>query len=67
MAKYESKYAELMFYVDEKAHVFKDGKLVTEDKAVMAVLDKIADVVRVEQPKAEPEEKPAKKAPAKKK
>lgn len=66
MAKYESKYMELMFYVGEKAYAFKDGKFHTEEKAVTAVLDKLADVTCVDEPEASVEEKPPKK-PAKKK
>jgi hypothetical protein len=60
MAVYESRFKELGFYVDGKLHKFKNGRFTTEDKAVMAVLDKLTDVKRVDEPKAEPKQtKPA--------
>jgi hypothetical protein len=64
MAKYKSKYAELTFYVEGEAHSFKDGNLHTEDKEVIAVLDKLEDVKQIEEPK--PKVAPTKKASAKK-
>ena len=48
MAVYESRFKELGFYVDGKFHSFKNGRFTTEDKAVMSVLDKLADVKRVD-------------------
>lgn len=60
MAVYESRFKELGFYVDGKFHSFKNGRFTTEDKTVMAVLDKLADVKRVDEPKVEP--KPTKSA-----
>jgi hypothetical protein len=70
MAVYESRFKELGFYVNGKFHTFKNGRYVTDDKSVMDVLDKLADVKRVDegevQPKAAEEPKPkAKKASAK--
>jgi hypothetical protein len=60
MAVYESRYKELGFYADGKFHSFKNGRFTTEDKAVMEVLDKLADVKRVDEPKVEPKQtKPA--------
>lgn len=61
MAKYNSKYAELGFYVDEVHYEFKDGQFATEDKKVIDVLDKLADAERVEEPKATPKRAAAKK------
>lgn len=68
MAVYESRFKELGFYVDGKFHSFKNGRFTTEDKAVMAVLDKLADVKRIDEPKqTKPAEEPSKpKATAKK-
>ena len=58
MAVYESKYAELAFYVDGKLRKFQYGKYQTEDPKEIEVLDKLADAVRVDaKEKAEP--KPA--------
>jgi hypothetical protein len=57
MAVYESRYKELGFYADGKFYSFKNGRFTTEDKAVISVLDKLADVKRVDEPKVEP--KPA--------
>ena len=55
MAVYESKYAELAFYVDGKLRKFQYGKYQTEDPKEIEVLDKLADVVRVDaKAKAEP-------------
>jgi hypothetical protein len=60
MAVYESRYKELGFYADGKFYSFKNGRFTTEDKAVMAVLDKLTDVKRVDEPKVEPKQaKPA--------
>jgi hypothetical protein len=70
MAVYESRFKELGFYVDGKFHSFKNGRFTTEDKAVMSVLDKLADVKRVdtdELKQTKPAEEPSKpKATAKK-
>jgi hypothetical protein len=64
MAVYESRFKELGFYVDGKFHTFKNGRFTTEDKAVMAVLDKLADVKRVDAPKpTKPAEEPSESKP----
>jgi hypothetical protein len=64
MAVYESRFKELGFYVDGKFHSFKNGRFTTEDKAVMAVLDKLADVKRVDEPKpTKPAEEPSESKP----
>jgi hypothetical protein len=68
MAVYESRYKELGFYADGKFHSFKNGRFTTEDKAVMAVLDKLADVKRVDEPKqTKPAEEPSESKPKAKK
>jgi hypothetical protein len=55
VAVYESKYAELAFYVDGKLRKFQYGKYQTNDSKEIEVLDKLADVVRVDaKTKAEP-------------
>lgn len=63
MAKYESKYPSLGFYVNNVLKHFSAGFYETDDKDEMAVLDGLIDAVKVEEPK--PEAKPATKAPAK--
>lgn len=64
MAKYESHYQSLGFYVNGELKRFNNGTYTTEDADEMAVLDIIADVTRID--KAETTEaKPAPKAPAK--
>lgn len=47
MAVYESRYKELMFYVDGKPKQFKNGKYTTTSKEEEAVLNKIPDVKKV--------------------
>ncbi|MFZ7945666.1 hypothetical protein [Neobacillus sp. 19] len=64
MAKYKSQYLELGFYVKGDRKQFSGGHFVTENKAEIEVLEKLADVVRIDEPKAEETPKP--KAPAKK-
>jgi hypothetical protein len=59
VAVYESKYAELAFYVDGKLRKFQYGKYQTNDPKEIEVLDKLADAVRVDA-KSESEPKPAK-------
>jgi hypothetical protein len=67
MAKYESKYKELMFYVDNSPRKFIAGKFETDDKAEQEALAKLADVKRVDEPAPAPKAKPevAPKAKAK--
>lgn len=63
MAKYESpRYPELGFYVDGTLHKFSGGLYVTDDPAVIAVLDELIDSRRIDDDEKEPEESP--KAPA---
>lgn len=49
MATFKSKYAELTFYVDGKPRSFRDGVYKTEDKAEIEVIEKLADVICVEE------------------
>lgn len=71
MAKYESHYKSLGFYVNGELKRFNNGIFTTDDKDAIAVLDEITDATRVDEaPKAQkeetkPEAKPATKAPAK--
>lgn len=71
MAKYESKFKELGFYVDGELKRFSNGKYSTDDKAEITALDGISDAIKQheEEPKATPkqtEAKPASKSPARK-
>lgn len=64
MAKYESRYKSLGFYVNSELKRFNNGTYVTEDSDEIAVLDATIDAKRVD--KAETTEaKLAPKAPAK--
>lgn len=68
MAVYNSKYRELKFYVDGELHAFDGGSFSTTDAKVIAVLDRLNDAKRVDEPQPQPEEvapKP-KRAPARK-
>ncbi|WP_427110927.1 hypothetical protein [Lysinibacillus xylanilyticus] len=62
MAKYESHYKSLGFYVNDELKRFNNGSYVTDDKDDITVLDELTDAVRVDE---QPEAKPAPKAPAK--
>lgn len=53
MAQYKSKYAELSFYVDGSIRKFSNGTFKTENKTETAVLDKLTDATRVDEPKTE--------------
>jgi tRNA isopentenyl-2-thiomethyl-A-37 hydroxylase MiaE len=65
VAKFTSRFPELAFYCCDELRKFHNGEFKTEDKAEIEVLEKLADVVRVDAvPKAEEAPKP--KAPAKK-
>ncbi|ANY67731.1 hypothetical protein BBD42_15600 [Paenibacillus sp. BIHB 4019] len=70
MPKYASpRYPELGFYVDGSFCRFCGGFFVAESEAEIAVLDELADVVRVDEPEevtADKAEKPV-KAPASRK
>lgn len=63
MAKYESKYPKLGFYVYEELKQFNGGVYETGDKDEIAVLAALTDAKRIDEP--QPEAKPATKAPAK--
>jgi len=63
MAKYESHYKSLGFYVNDELKRFNNGIYTTDDKDAIAVLDEITDAIRIDETK--PEAKPAPKAPAK--
>lgn len=68
MAKYESKYPTLGFYVNDELKRFSGGAYETDDKDEIAVLDALIDAKRVDEPvktQAQTEAKPATKAPAK--
>jgi len=69
MAKYESHYKSLGFYVNGELKRFNNGTYLTDDKDDIAVLDELTDAIRVDEKpeaKADPSAtKPATKAPAK--
>ena len=77
MAVFESNYKELGFYAGESFKKFKGGRYVTDDKAEIAVLEKLVDARKVEAEETKPEKpaedkaeskpapKPKRKAPAK--
>lgn len=48
MAVFQSKYRELSFYVNGERHTFSNGILSTDDVEVVAALNSITDVVKVE-------------------
>jgi hypothetical protein len=56
------KYPSLGFYVDGRLHEFVGGEFTTEDEKVLKVLERLADVRRVDEPKPEPAEKVEEKA-----
>lgn len=64
MAKYESRYKSLGFYINSELKRFNNGTYTTEDVDEIAVLDAITDVKRVVDLETT-EAKPAPKAPAK--
>jgi hypothetical protein len=63
VAKFTSRFAELGFYCCDEFHRFHNGEFSTDKDCEIKVLETLADVVRVDEPKSE--EAP-KKAPAKK-
>lgn len=73
MAVYKSRYSGLAFRTNGVRRKFVDGRYVTDDKNEIAVLDKLADAVRIDEPapapavnkKAEETEPAAKSAPKK--
>lgn len=64
MAKFESKYKELAFFVDGEALKFHNGTFDTEDKKAIEALTKLPSAKRVEEELPEVEE-PKKEAPKK--
>lgn len=69
MAKFESRFATLGFYVKGERKQFVNGNYETNDNEAIKVLEILVDVKRVDEPKPAPktEAKPApKKQPAKK-
>lgn len=66
MAKYESRYESLGFYVNEELKRFNNGQYVTDVAEEIEVLNVIADAVRVDKEETKTEAKPATKAPARK-
>ena len=60
MAKFKTRFSELGFYVNGSLCRFKGGIYVTDNKDEIAVLEKLADVQRIDEetkPKAEPKPK----------
>lgn len=66
MAKFKSRYRGLSFYVDGKLLSFSGGSFSTNDKKVIAVLENLRDVERIDDPKIK-ESKKEPKAEDKKK
>ena len=71
MAKYESNYSTLGFYVNDELKRFSGGVYETDDKEEIAILDALIDAKRVDEPKAQTKqteavEKPAPKASTRK-
>lgn len=65
MAKFKTSFSELGFYVNGSLCRFKGGIYVTDDKAEIAVLEKLADVQRVDEAKPKAAEPKETKAPTK--
>jgi hypothetical protein len=61
MAKYNSQYLELGFYVKGERKQFSGGKYATEDKSEIEVLDKLSDTIKIEEAKPAVKQKPAPK------
>lgn len=59
MALFKSKFRNLKFYVGGELYAFSSGSFSTDDPHVIAAAEKLADVKRVDQKKAE---EPAKQA-----
>lgn len=66
MAEFKSRYPELGFYVNGKRRQFLNGRYVTDDKDEIAVLEKLADVVRVDKAEPKVEEKAEDAKPSRK-
>lgn len=65
MAKYESRYKSLGFYVNGELKRFNNSTYTTEDADEITVLDAITDATRIDEAVSTEAEKPAPKAPAK--
>ncbi|SER87426.1 hypothetical protein [Psychrobacillus sp. OK032] len=65
MAKYISKYKSLGFYVNGEHKAFSNGVYETTDAEEIAVLERVSDAIKQDEPK-QTEAKPASKAPARK-
>lgn len=63
MAKFNSVYPSLGFYVDKQLHNFTEGRYETDEPATIAVLSKLSDVTREDVANEPPA--PKAKAPAK--
>jgi len=67
MAVFQSKYRELSFYVSGERHSFSSGTFSTDNAEVIAVLETMTDVKRIDEPKKTEEPKePAEPKPASK-
>ena len=64
MAKYESKYPTLGFYVYNELKRFSGGVYETDDKDEIEVLDALIDAKRVDEPKAQTKQTEAVEKPA---
>lgn len=60
VAEFKSKHAGLMFLVDSNMKKFVGGRYVTEDPKDIEVLDRLAEVERVDTPVDDKPKKPAK-------
>lgn len=67
MARYESRYTKLGFYVNDVFKHFINGVYETEDKEEIAVLDSMPDAVRVEEEKPQPKTEAKPKSTTRKK
>jgi hypothetical protein len=74
MTKYTSRYAELAFYVGGQERKFSGGQYVATSADEIAVLERMEDAIKTEEPRAVAEQKPeepvkptpkTRKAPAK--
>jgi hypothetical protein len=62
VAKFTSRFPELGFYCCDELHKFYNGEYSTEKECEIKMLEKLADAVRIDEPKAEeaPKAKPKK-------
>jgi hypothetical protein len=58
MTKYTSRYAELAFYVGGLERKFSGGQYVATSADEIAVLDRLEDAIKTEEPRAVAEQKP---------